>query len=322
MAAYFVKRLLSGLLLIIGITIATFFIIRVAPGNPLSEVYDPSGHFTGTQSLTRQWGLELPIVDQFFIWIHGIIKGDLGRSFVSNQPVTKILAQAIPNTLILTVSALFLQVIFGTILGVFQIARKDSKFDRITSATSLVLYAVPSFWLALLMIMIFSYKLGWLPSSQMVSFGHESMPLWGKFVDRSRHIILPVISMSIVSIAATSRYVRNCMAEIMNQEYILAAKARGLSQNVILRRHALRNALVPITTLVGQHFPALVGSSIIIETIFSWPGMGRLIVISTFARDYPVIVACTFLMACFVVVGTLSTDIICAWIDPRIRLTR
>ena len=322
MLAYFTRRILSGLLLIVGISIATFVFIRVAPGNPLAKVYDPSGQYTGAQSLSRQWGLELPLADQLFVWVRGVVKGDLGKSFVSNQPVTEILAQALPNTLILTVTALFLQVLFGTILGVMQIARKDSKFDRFTSATALILYAIPTFWLALLLVMIFSYNFGWLPSSQSISFGHQSLSLWTKFLDRLSHLILPVLSMSIISIAATSRYVRSCMAEIMNQEYILAAKARGLPKAIILRRHALRNALVPIVTLVGQHFPALIGSSIVIETIFSWPGMGRLIVISTFARDYPVIVACTFLMACFVVVGNLTTDIVCAWIDPRIRLTR
>jgi len=319
---YILKRLLSGLILIVGISITTFVFIRVAPGNPLLNAFDPSGKYTGAESLSRKWGLELPIVDQLFIWGRGVLKGDLGKSFKSDQPVTEILAQTIPNTLILTGTALFLQVILGTILGAMQIAQKDRTFDRIASSATLVLYAVPAFWLALLLVMLFSYKLGWLPSSQMISYTYEGLQFGGKLSDRLSHLVLPVISMSIVSIAATSRYVRNCVAEIMNQEYILAARARGLSKTSILRRHALRNALVPIVTLVGQHFPTLIGSSIVIETIFSWPGMGQLIVMSTFGRDYPVIVACTFLMATFVVAGNLITDIVCAWIDPRIRLTR
>ena len=320
MIIYILKRTVTGLLLIIGITILTFLFIRLAPGNPLNRFYDPTKPNPEMQTLAKQWALERPLGEQLRTWIRNTLRGDLGKSFVSNRPVTEVLMQTLPNTLILTVAALVLKILFGSILGIIQVAHINRRTDRWINTSALIIYGMPTFLVALFFVMVFSHILKWLPSSQMISFNYESFSWLGKIMDRITHIILPVLSLSLLSIAATSRYVRNCLADVLSQEYILAARARGIPTAVIFKRHAFKNVLVPTVTWVGQHLPFLVGGSVVIETIFSWPGMGRLIVISTFARDYPVIVACTAIIAIFVVFGNILADVICAYIDPRIRL--
>jgi len=270
--------------------------------------------------LEKAWGLDQPVHSQFYAWVNSILHGDFGRSYANHRPVSELLNQTIPNTLSLTIPALFIQVFFGILLGLIQVIKHNTFLDRFISTSTLVLYAIPAFWLALILIMIFSQKFGCLPSSQMISFSYENFSLWQKIMDRLQHLILPVLTMSLASIGITSRYIRNGLIDILNKTYITAARARGLSERRIIFKHALRNTLVPVITVTGQFFPVLISSSVVIELIFSWPGMGRLIVLSSFARDYPVIIACTFLMAVFVVLGTLLADILNAIVDPRIRL--
>ena len=320
MVTYLLKRGSLGFLLVIGLIVVTFFLLRFSPGNPASVAYDPNGKASAVARMQDDLGLNKPIGSQFISWVTNMFHGNWGTSYAVHRPIGEILKQTLPNTLFLTIPALLIQLFFGILLGLWQITKKDSLIDRSLSTVNLILYAIPTFWIALVLVMVFSQKLGLLPSSQMLSFTYQEMTIWQRLADGLSHLILPVVSMSLVSVAVISRYVRNCIAEVLNQEYILAARARGLSEKRIFYKHAFRNAMVPLITLIGQHFPALVGSSIVIELIFSWPGMGRLIVFSAFARDYPVIIACTFVMATFVVIGNLLADVISAIVDPRIRL--
>jgi len=320
MLAYIIKKIISGLLLIIGLVLFTFFLVRLSPGNPAAIGYDPLKAPDSMTRLEKAWGLDQPVHSQFYAWVNSILHGDFGRSYANHRPVSELLNQTIPNTLLLTIPALFIQVFFGILLGLIQVIKHNTFLDRFISTSTLVLYAIPAFWLALILIMIFSQKFACLPSSQMISFSYENFSLWQKIMDRLQHLILPVLTMSLASIGITSRYIRNGLIDILNKTYITAARARGLSERRIIFKHALRNTLVPVITVTGQFFPVLISSSVVIELIFSWPGMGRLIVLSSFARDYPVIIACTFLMAVFVVLGTLLADILNAIVDPRIRL--
>ncbi|MBN2412934.1 ABC transporter permease [candidate division KSB1 bacterium] len=320
MRTYILKRILSGILLVIGLLLFTFFLVRLSPGNPASIGYDPLKSSQSMSRLEKVWGLDQPVHTQFYAWVTGILHGDFGRSYSNHKPVTELLKQTIPNTLLLTVPALVIQVVVGILLGLIQIIRHNTWLDRFISSFTLFIYAIPAFWLALILIMLFSQKFGWLPSSQMISFSYDSLSLWQKFLDRCVHLLLPVLTMSLTSIGITSRYIRNGLVDIMDKTYITAARARGLSEKRIIFKHALRNTLVPVITVTGQYFPVLISSSVVIELIFSWPGMGRLVVLSSYARDYPVIIACTFLMAVFVVLGTLLADILNAIVDPRIRL--
>ncbi len=308
------------MLLVIGLIVVTFFLLRFSPGNPASAAYDPNGRSDAVSRMQNDLGLNKPLTSQFVAWAKAILHGDWGISYADHRPVGEILWQTLPNTLFLTIPALLIQLFFGILFGLWQITKRDTLIDRSLNTLNLILYAIPTFWIALVLVMVFSQKLGLFPSSQMFSFTYQEMTIWQRFADGLSHLILPVVSMSLVSVAVTARYVRNCIAEVLNQEYILAARARGLSEKRIFYKHAFRNAMVPLITLIGQHFPALVGSSIVVELIFSWPGMGRLIVFSAFARDYPVIIACTFVMATFVVIGNLLADVVSAMVDPRIRL--
>ena len=317
---YFIKKLLSGILLVIGVSVVTFYILRLGPGNPAAAAFDPNSTRHDVSQVNHLYGLDKPLLAQFGEWMKNIFRGHWGYSYASHRKVAEIIRETLPNTLILTASVLFVQVVFGTWLGLVQVSKTNSLFDKSINWLTLVLYGLPVFWLALVFILIFSHKLGWLPSSQIVSFYYKDLSWLGRIMDRLRHLALPLLSMSLVSIAVMARYVKASLKEIMQQDFIVAARARGLSERRILYKHALRNVLIPVATLTGQYFPALVGSSIVIELVYSWPGMGRLIVLSTFARDYPVIIACTFVMSVFVVMGNLFADFLVACIDPRIRL--
>ena len=320
MLRYSVKMTCSGLLLILGLVVFTFFLIRLSPGSPGAAAFDPNRAPDLMEQAERSWGLDQPVWRQFLNWIVDLIRGDLGRSYASGRPVTAVIGEALPNTLILTLPALLIQVMLGLLLGVLAARRPGSFLDRGISGLTLLLYAMPTFWLALLLLWLFSFHFGLLPSSHMASVGAETLPLLQRWADRAVHLLLPLLSMSLVALAVTTRYVRGSMIDELEADHVTAARARGLPERRILFRHALRNALVPVVTNTGHHFPALIGSSIVVEIIFSWPGMGRLIVLSCFARDYPVIIAITFIMALFVVVGNLLADLLSAFFDPRIRL--
>jgi len=323
MLKYIVKRLLLSIPLLIGIATATFFIVRLAPGDPMDMYLEPRAG--GRQidpeviELIRQkYGLDQPLHIQYVRWLENLARGDLGVSFRHRRPVRDLLAEAIPYTLQLTVLALLLDALIGIALGIFSAVKKDTALDKTVTVGSLIVYAIPGFWLALMLVMVFSVNLGWFPTSQTRSMDYEFFSLGGKVLDRLWHLALPVFVLGVAGAAGTARYMRSRLLDVLNEEYVMAARARGFRERTVVFRHALRNALIPIVTIYGMALPFLLGGATVIETIFAWPGMGRLTVQAVSGRDYPIIMATTTIAAFLTVLGNLIADVTYAAVDPRV----
>jgi len=270
------------------------------------------------EMLRHKYGLDQPVHIQYIKWLGNVVKGDLGESFVHHRPVSTLLAEAIPYTLQLTVLALLLDALLGITLGILSAVKKYTFLDKVITLSSLIIYSIPGFWLALMLVMVFSVGLGWFPTSQTRSFDYEFLSMSEKLLDLGWHLVLPVFVMGIASAAGTARYMRSRLLEVLNEEYILAARARGIPERTVILKHALRNALIPIITIYGLSLPYLLGGAVIIETIFAWPGMGNLIVNAIGARDYPLILATTMLAAGLTVIGNLVADVTYVIVDPRV----
>lgn len=328
MIGYVFKRLLQAIPLLLGIATLTFVVIHMAPGDPMDAYIERMMERGGggeqaiqaAEALREKFGLDQPIHVQYYRWLSNFVQGDFGTSFARRRPVLDLLAEAIPYTLQLTLLAMLLETLVGVALGVVSAIRQGERTDRIITLGSLVMLSIPGFWLALMLVLVFSVELGWLPTSQTRSMDYAFMSAGEQVLDRVRHLILPLAVLGVASSAGTVRYMRNRMLDVLNEDYIVAAKARGLSERRIVTRHAVPNALAPIITRFGLSLPFLLGGAAIIETIFAWPGMGRLIVAAVQGRDYPLIMATTMMGAVLTVLGNLLADVLQAWVDPRVRL--
>lgn len=322
MGRYIVKRLLQAIPLLLGIITVTFFIIRLAPGDPMDMYLEPTRRRQMDPEvialIRHRYGLDQPIYVQYVKWVANVAKGDFGESFRHRRPVNSLIAEAIPYTLQLTVLALILDAMVGITLGIVSAVKQYSLLDKTVTVGSLIIYAVPGFWLALMLVLVFSVQLHWFPTSQTRSMDYEMLSLGQKVLDRVWHLVLPVFVMGVASAAGTARYMRNRLLEVLNEEYVVAARARGFAERTVILKHALRNALIPIVTVYGLSLPFLLGGATIIETIFAWPGMGRLTVEAVGGRDYPVIMATTTIAAVLTVLGNLLADITYAAVDPRV----
>ncbi len=323
MLKYIVKRLLLLVPLIWGIATATFFIAHLAPGDPMDMYLErrAGGRQIDPEviELIRQkYGLDQPLHIQYVRWLENLVRGDFGESFRHRRPVRDLLAEAIPYTLQLTVLALLLDALIGIALGIFSAVKKDTHLEKAVTVGSLIVYAIPGFWLALMLVMVFSVNLGWFPTSQTRSMDYDFFSLGGKILDRFWHLALPVFVMAVAGAAGTARYMRSRLLDVLNEEYVVAARARGFRERTVIVRHALRNALIPIVTIYGMSLPFLLGGATVIETIFAWPGMGRLAVQAVSGRDYPLIMATTTIAAVLTVLGNLLADIGYAAVDPRV----
>lgn len=316
------RRLLLAVPLILGIATATFFVARLAPGDPLDLYLAPQGQVradpAAVERMRARYGLDQPLHVQYVTWLGRVAQGDFGESFRHRRPVRDLLAEAVPYTLQLVILALVLDALIGVSLGTVSAARRGSTLDRTVTVGSLLVYAIPSFWLALMLIMVFSVHLGWFPTSHARSLGYADLTLAGKVADRAWHLALPVFVLGVAGAAATARYVRGQLLEVLGREYITAARARGFRERTVILKHALRNALIPVVTLYGMGLPFLLGGATIIETIFAWPGMGRLAVDAVSGRDYPIIMGTVMVAAALTVLGNLLADIAYAAVDPRI----
>ncbi|MFQ6112484.1 MAG: ABC transporter permease [bacterium] len=319
MIRYILKRIFLSLIIVWGILSITFLIIHLSPGDPSAIYLKPEIDEKTLENIRQQMGLELPFWQQYFLWIREFVTGNFGISFMQQRPVSEILAEAIPNTLQLTSVVFAFQLILGVILGVITGVKRHTKLDVSVNSVLLTLYSVPGFWLALIGIMIFSLKLGWLPSSQMGSF-LEVQGFWSKVLDRITHMVMPVTVLSAPFVAYTTRFVRGSVSEVFAQDYIRTALAYGIKRQRLLFKFALKNALLPLTTLFGLYLPFLLGGAVVIEYIFAWPGMGRITVNAIFTHDFPVILASTFIAALTVIVGNLISDLLYAAVDPRIKI--
>jgi peptide/nickel transport system permease protein len=268
--------------------------------------------------LRKRYGLDQPVHVQYVTWLKNFARGDFGESFRSRRPVKDMLVEAVPYTLQLTILAIILDALIGITIGIVSAVKQYSRLDKAVTVGSLIIYSIPSFWLALMLIMVFSVNLGWFPTSQTRSMNYEDLTAIGKMLDRAWHLVLPVFVMGITGAAGTARYMRNKLLEVLNEEYIMAARARGFREKTVIVKHALRNAMIPIVTIYGMSLPFLLGGATIIETIFAWPGMGRLTVGAVGGRDYPIIMATVTIAAVLTVLGNLLADITYAAVDPRV----
>lgn len=322
MVRHILKRLLYAIPLLLGIVTATFFMMQLAPGDPLDMYLEPQRQRQVDpeviELLRKKYGLDQPIHIQYVRWLGNILHGDFGESFRHRRPVSHLLAEAVPYTLQLTVLAVLFDALIGITLGIISAVKQYSLWDKVVTLGSLIIYAIPGFWLALMLVLVFSVNLGWFPTSQTRSMDYEFLSLWGKVGDRLWHLVLPVFVMGIASAAGTARYMRNKLLEVLSEDYVIAARARGFTERFVILKHALRNALIPIITIYGLSLPFLLGGATIIETIFAWPGMGRLAVGGVSGRDYPLIMATMLIAAVLTVMGNLLADITYAWVDPRV----
>jgi peptide/nickel transport system permease protein len=321
MLRFIAKRLAQSIVLVVIVLTITFFLLRLAPGDPMARYYHPDISPETFQMMREKLGFDRPLAEQYIKWISSFMRGDFGVSLAYNVPVRTLLADAIPNTLRLTIAALLLHILIGVALGIASAAKYRTFFDRFNTVTALFVYSIPSFWLALMLILLFSLKLGILPSSHMQSIGAEQLGGYALFIDRLRHLILPAFVLGIASAASTARYMRGSMLDVLRENYIRTARAKGLAEGAVFLKHALRNAAMPIVTIIGLSLPFLLGGAVVTEKIFSWPGMGRLTVDAIYARDYPVVLAVNFVVALMVISGNLLADIGYAVLDPRVTLT-
>jgi peptide/nickel transport system permease protein len=307
--------------LVIALTIL-FFLMRLAPGDPLSRLSE-SRPLSPEEvaALRARYGLDQPLAAQFLSFSKGLVRGDLGVSIEYGRPVTALLAERLPATLLLGGSVLLLNFSVGLWLGVRQAVRRNRREDRWLTALSLIGYATPSFWLGLVLAWLVGIKLRLLPPAGMQDpLLSLDAGVLTRAMDVLRHLVLPAITLSVVSIAATMRYQRTAMLEVLTLPYITTARAKGLSERDVTWRHAWRNALFPVITLFGLWLPILVTGSVFVEAVFAWPGLGSLAAGAVGGRDYPLLMGASLLIAVLVVAGGLVTDVAYALLDPRVRL--
>jgi peptide/nickel transport system permease protein len=325
MGSFIARRLLGSVPLVLGIATIIFFVVNLAPGDPAALYFQQGVPPEVLEQIRRNFGLDQPIHVRYWRWMLAFFTGDFGYSYAHARPVLDIILETLWPTLILAGSTLVLIFVIGVVVGVLQAVRQHRPLDRILSIVSLFFYSMPSFWLGLMLMLLFSLKAhewGWpiaLPPTGMTSVDHEFMNFGEQMIDRLRHLVLPVLTLSLVMAAGIARYTRGQMLEVIRQDFIRTARAKGLPERQVVLKHALRNSLLPVITLLGLYLPLLFSGSVFVEVIFSWPGMGRVIVESIFQRDYPLVMATSFIFALVVVLGSLIADVLYAVADPRIR---
>lgn len=320
MRSFLARRVLQAIVLVWIVLTITFFLMHLAPGDPMDRYDDPDIPPETVSMMREQLGLDRPLLEQYFRWSASFVRGDFGVSLRYNRPVGSMLAEAIPNTLRLTVASLALYAIIGIVLGLLGASRRYSVYDRVSNIIALFVYSIPSFWLALMLILFFSLKLGIFPSSHMQSIEAVSLSPAEFIWDRLSHLVLPAIVLGVASAAGMARYMRGSMIDVMREDYIRTARAKGLPEKKVVLKHAFRNAAIPVVTILGLSLPFLLGGAVIVEKIFSWPGMGRMMVDAIYTRDYPVVLAVNFVVAVMVILGNLLADVGYAVLDPRITV--
>lgn len=311
---FFARRLAQGILILWVVTSATFVLMHLAPGGP-AMLADPKLGPVERAAIEERLGLDLPLPAQYLAWHRNLLRGDLGQSYLYQTPAGGTVLARVPNTLLLAGSALLLSVLIAVPFGIRAGLRPGGATDRVLELVSFAALSLPTFWYGIVLIIVFAAVGHLLPAGGMVTPGLE-----GSLVDRIRHLILPVAVLSLPIGAELFRYVRSGIAAVANAPHIPAARAKGLTEREITRKHLLRNALLPLVTVIGLQAPMLVGGAAITETVFSWPGMGRLGVEAALGRDYPVVMATTLAVAAAVVAVNIVLDLIYRWIDPRIRI--
>ncbi|KPK44687.1 MAG: diguanylate cyclase [Nitrospira bacterium SM23_35] len=321
MVSYLTKRLLLMIPLIFGITLITFSVIHLAPGDPVEVQTEMSLKVTAQakENLKKLYGLDKPLHLQYFDWLVRFAKLDFGTSFVDGRTVTDKIAERIPITLSINILSMFIILVIAVPIGILSATKQYSLFDKLSTVFVFIGFSTPTFWLALLLMILFGVNMGILPISGIQSIDVSDMGPAERLLDWVRHLILPVGISAFAGIAGISRYSRSSMLEVIRQDYIKTARAKGLNESKVIFKHAFRNALMPIVTILGLSVPGLIGGGVIFETIFAIPGMGQLFYSSTMARDYPTIMGILVIGAILTLFGNLIADISYAMVDPRVR---
>lgn len=301
----FGKRLFRTLLTVVGVTIIAFLILHLAPGDPARIMLGQYASEENIQAVREKYNLDEPLYKQYFLWVKDILRGDLGTSLRYNKSVNKLISERIGATLKLTVSGLLFSLVVGVFFGIMAALKRNSILDYFSTVQAMFWISIPSFWLGILLLYIFGLKLGWVPIGGMVGFSS---------------LILPALTLGLRQEAWFARPMRAEMLEVLNQDYIKAAKAKGVKYYLVIIKHALRNALIPIVTMLALRLPWIIGGSVVIEVVFSWGGLGTLLVNSVLARDYPVVQSILLFISLAVVIANLLADLIYSTIDPRIGM--
>ena len=311
MTRYLIRRLIQTVPVLFGVSLLAFAIMHVVPGDPVRLIAGPDAPESVVQRVRTELGLERPLYVQYWSFLTRAVQGDLGRSLRSRAPVVDEIMRRFPATLELTTVSMLMAVAVGLPLGLIAAVRRSTWIDYLSMATSLSSLSMPIFWVAIVAIWLFSLQLGWLPVSGRAG------PVWEW--DGFRHILLPAATLATTSIAIISRLTRSGMLDVLGREYVTTARAKGVSPVSVVGKHALKNALIPVVTVVGLQYGFLLGGAVVTETIFAWPGVGRLAMQAILQRDYPVVQGCVLLVALAFVLVNLLVDVLYGWLDPRIR---
>jgi peptide/nickel transport system permease protein len=322
MTRYVVRRLLESVPLLLAVSALVFALLQASPGNPLAQLErDPTVSQTDIDRIARQRGLHDPILVQYGRWVAGAVRGDLGRSMQTGRPVTTEIMERLPNTATLVLTAFVFTLLIAVPIGVMSAVRQYSPFDHAVTALAFMGQSIPIFWLGLMLILVFYFSLSnpftggpLFPPGGMATTGQE-----GSLANRAWHLVLPVVMLSSTWVAWYTRFLRASMIEVLSQDYVRTARAKGLGERRVVYRHALRNAALPLVTLVALDLPMVFSGALFTETIFSWPGMGRLFFQSALRRDYPVLMAIVMFTSVLIVIANLLADVAYAYVDPRIR---
>jgi ABC-type dipeptide/oligopeptide/nickel transport system permease component len=319
MATYVVKRILQLLPVILVVICVNFFILRLAPGDPINYLIgDASVTPEFIEELRRQYGFDRPLYVQLWFYLVQVAQGDLGYSFISRDAVSSIILSRMPASLLLLGSQFVLSIIFGIALGVISAYRRGSMTDHAVSFISLIGFAVPAFWLGQMLILIFALWLNLFPSQGMRSLRFD-LTGWAAALDVLHHLVLPTLTLTIFNLALIARVTRANMINVLRNEYITYARSKGLPEPTVVLVHALKNAILPVITVIGLNFRTLIAGAVLTETVFAWPGVGRLTFEAIFARDYPVLMGILIVIGITVVIANILTDIAYSWLDPRVR---
>jgi peptide/nickel transport system permease protein len=320
-------RLVSGIGLVLAVVTVAFVLLQLAPGDPARLWVGPAATGADLEAARRALGLDRPLAVRYLAWLAGFVRGDWGTSLAQQRPVLQVLGAALPATLLLAGASLLLTYLGGIIVGLAQAVKRARPLDTALTVVTVLVYGLPAYWVALVLVLVFAYgaaRLGWPAWLQFPAMGVQSLDTdflspGARLLDRLEHLTLPLLTLGALGAAGTARYVRAAAVETLGLDYVRAATARGLPRRVVLGRHVLRNALLPVITLLGLSLPALFSGAVFVEVIFAWPGMGRELVGAVAARDYPVVLAATAVYGALVVVGNLLADALYAVADPRMR---
>ncbi|HLO03917.1 MAG TPA: ABC transporter permease [Symbiobacteriaceae bacterium] len=312
---YLVRRLGQSLLTIFLVTIVSFGVMHAAPGGPITMLESPKTSAVSLEQKKKNLGLDQPVHIQYARWLGRMVQGDFGKTFISQRPVLDLIKPALKNTLILMTTSWVLTLLIAIPWGIMNSTRPYGLSDNMAAAIGYAGFAMPAFFFGILLQMYFAQKLGWFPLSDM-----HSMSKQGQFLDLVHHMVLPVFTLTTISLASYLKYARSSMMEVLGQDYVRTARAKGVPERTVIFRHALRNALIPIITILGLALPGIVAGAALTETVFNWPGMGRQFVEFAIGREYSALMAITLIIAVVVIIGNLLADILYAVVDPRVRL--